>query len=75
VESSNFKAGTDTMVEIRGFNTKFSEGETVVGFGSSDITVRKTWVMDPGRILLNISVGPAAAPVPRSSLSQPHCKS
>ncbi len=58
---ANFLAGTDTMVEIDGFNTNFIDGESTVGFGSSDIVVRRIWVTGPGRILLDISVSPAAA--------------
>ena len=49
-------AGTDTMIEVDGFNTNFAEGQTVIGFGSSDITVRRTWIINPGKALLNISV-------------------
>jgi hypothetical protein len=69
INPANFNAGVDTMVEIKGFNTNFrdedfADGETLVGFGSSDITIGKTWVMDPGRILLNVSVSPSATPGP-----------
>jgi uncharacterized protein (TIGR03437 family) len=53
-------AGTDTMVQITGFNTNFIDGLTVVGFGSSDIVVRQVWVLGPGHLLANISVVPSA---------------
>jgi hypothetical protein len=53
-------AGTDTMIEVDGFNTNFADGQTAVGFGSSDVTVRRAWIVDRGRALLNISIGPAA---------------
>ena len=42
-------AGTDTMIEVDGFNTNFAEGQTVIGFGSSDVTVRRTWIINPGQ--------------------------
>jgi len=41
-------------------NTHFTEGQTVVGFGSSDISVRGSWVVSPTMVILNLSVDPAA---------------
>ena len=55
-------AGTDTFMVISGINTHFAEGETVVGFGSSDISVRKSWVVSPGMVILNLTVDPTAQP-------------
>jgi uncharacterized protein (TIGR03437 family) len=56
-------AGTDSMVEITGYNTNFVDG-TVVGFGSSDITVKHVWVVNPGFLRMNVSVKASAAAVP-----------
>ena len=53
-------AGTDTMVTISGALTHFTEGQTIAGFGSSDIKVRRTWVTGPGSAILNVTVDPAA---------------
>jgi hypothetical protein len=53
-------AGTDTLVIISGVNTHFAEGQTVIGFGSSDISVRGSWVVNPQMVILNVSVDPAA---------------
>jgi len=53
-------AGTDTLMVISGVNTHFAEGQTVVGFGSSDISVRGSWVVSPTMVILNLSVDPAA---------------
>ncbi|HSR07095.1 MAG TPA: matrixin family metalloprotease [Bryobacteraceae bacterium] len=55
-------AGTDTLMVISGVNTHFAEGQTVVGFGSSDISVRGSWVVNPTMVILNLSVGLAAQP-------------
>ena len=55
-------AGTDTLMVISGVNTHFADGQTVVGFGSSDISVRGTWVVNPTMVILNLSVDPAAQP-------------
>jgi uncharacterized protein (TIGR03437 family) len=57
-------AGTDSMVTITGFNTNFVQGQTVVGFGSSDVTVTHVWVVSPTVIQMNISVGAPAAVMP-----------
>jgi hypothetical protein len=53
-------AGTDTMIEVDGFNTNFAEGQTAIGFGSSDVAVRRTWIIGPGKALLNISINSGA---------------
>jgi len=52
--------GTDSMIEVDGFNTNFTDGRTVIGFGSSDVVVRRTWIIDSGKALLNISVNSGA---------------
>jgi hypothetical protein len=53
-------AGTDALVTIRGIHTHFTEGQTVAGFGSSDLKIRRTWVTGPGSVVLNVTVDPAA---------------
>jgi len=58
---ASLPAGTDGLVEITGVNTNFVDGRTVVGFGSSDITVRRIWVTGPNRLLVNVSVSPLAS--------------
>jgi uncharacterized protein (TIGR03437 family) len=53
-------AATEALLQIDAVNTSFAEGQTVVGFGSSDIVVYRIWVVNPGRLLVNVSVSPAA---------------
>jgi len=55
-------AGTDTLMVISGVNTHFADGQTVIGFGSSDISVRGQWVASPTMVILNLTVDPAAQP-------------
>ena len=55
-------AGTDTLMVVSGVDTHFAEGQTVVGFGSSDISVRGQWVVSPQMVILNLSVNSAAQP-------------
>ena len=50
------QAGTESMVEINGFNTNFVDGMTTVGFGSSDIVVRRLAVVSQTRMLANVAV-------------------
>jgi len=57
-------AGTDSTVEIFGTNTNFVQGQTTVGFGSSDITVTQVWVVSPGWIRMNVSVNQSASVAP-----------
>jgi hypothetical protein len=47
---------------ISGVNTHFADGQTAIGFGSSDISVRGQWVVGPQMVILNLSVDPAAQP-------------
>ena len=60
VNPSSLAAGTEAMVEVNGVNTSFADGSVALGFGSSDITVRRLWVVSPTRVLANVYVSPAA---------------
>jgi Matrixin/IPT/TIG domain len=64
VNGGYFLPGADSLVDIIGVNTTFVDGQVTVGFGSSDIAVKRIWVLNPQRLLLNISVSPAAQPGP-----------
>ena len=63
VNPASLSAGTDALVEITGVNTNFVDGQSVTGFGSSDIVARRVWVTGPNRILANVSVNPNAGPI------------
>jgi hypothetical protein len=54
-------AGSESIVEIEGVGTSFTDGLTAVGFGTSDIQVRKLWVPSSNRLLANVWVAPEAA--------------
>lgn len=53
-------AGTDVLVEVAGARTAFERGAAQVGFDTSDIAVRQTWITGENRLLLNLSISPAA---------------
>ncbi len=60
ITPSQLPAGSDTMVEILGAGTAF-QSTTTLWFGSSDVFVRRVWVMGPNRMLANVVVSPAAS--------------
>ena len=53
-------AGTEAVVEINAPNASFADGQTQIGFGTSDVSVRRLWVVSPTRLLANVVVSPAA---------------
>jgi uncharacterized protein (TIGR03437 family) len=56
-------AGVETMVEITGSGLTLADPSTLrLGFGSSDVVVRRVWVAGPNRILANVYVAPNATP-------------
>jgi hypothetical protein len=52
--------GADMKIEIDGNNTNFVNGQTVVGFGSSDIVVKQVFVVNPLLLYVDVSVNPNA---------------
>ena len=61
VSPQTLPAGTDAMVLIQGTNTHFAEGRTFAGFGNSDLSVRRMWVVNPGLLAMNVSLRPDIA--------------
>lgn len=53
---TSLAAGSEALVEVNGINTSFVEGQTSLGFGSSDIQVRRVWVLSPTRLVANVAV-------------------
>ncbi len=62
VNQPSAAAGTDALIDVIGNNTNFVDGQTVVGFGSSDVVVKKIWVVSPGWVRMNVSVNAGATP-------------
>jgi uncharacterized protein (TIGR03437 family) len=57
---SSLPAGSEALVAITGTNTSFIQGQTIVGFGTSDVYVRNIIVQSPTQILADVSI-PAGA--------------
>jgi len=53
-------AGARALIDITGANMSFANGLTSVGFGSSDVLVRRVWVLSPTHALVNVQVAPNA---------------
>jgi uncharacterized protein (TIGR03437 family) len=62
VTPSSLPAGTEAMLQIDVTGDTFLEGQTLIGFGNSDILVRHISVVSPTRILANVAVTPGAQP-------------
>jgi uncharacterized protein (TIGR03437 family) len=60
LSSTSQPAGTEAMVEITASNMTFADGQTSVGFGSSDIVVQGIWVVSPTLVRANVLVAPGA---------------
>ncbi|HET8547275.1 MAG TPA: hypothetical protein VFL57_04690, partial [Bryobacteraceae bacterium] len=58
-------AGVDALITIEAAGTSFVDGATV-GFGSPDITVRRTWTVSTTRLIASVSVSPRAMPAATS---------
>ena len=53
--------GTSAMVDITANNTNFVQGQVTVGFGTSDIAVRRVWVLSPTHLVADVVVANSAA--------------
>ena len=43
--------GTSAMVDVMASHTNFVQGQVTVGFGTSDIAVRRVWVLSPTHLV------------------------
>jgi uncharacterized protein (TIGR03437 family) len=56
IAPSVLPAGTRAMIDIAGVNTNFVDGMMTVGLGSSDVLVRRIWVLSPTHALANVQI-------------------
>jgi hypothetical protein len=50
VMPASLAPGADTVVDVVGTGTSFVDGQTIVGFGTSDVQVKKVTVLSPGHL-------------------------
>jgi uncharacterized protein (TIGR03437 family) len=53
--------GTSAMVDVMASHTNFVQGQVTVGFGTSDIAVRRVWVLSPTHLVADVVVADNAA--------------
>jgi len=61
VTPPSLPAGMEAMLQIETSGATFVEGQTVVGFGSTDIDVKQVFVVSPTKLLVNVSINPTAS--------------
>jgi uncharacterized protein (TIGR03437 family) len=61
IEPASLPAGAEAMVDITGSGFNFTTGQTSVGFGTSDVTVRKIFILGPDHLQVDVSVAAGAA--------------
>jgi uncharacterized protein (TIGR03437 family) len=61
ISPSSVPAGTEALVDITGSGFNFAQGTAAVGFGSSDVFVRRIFVISPNHLIADISVRANAA--------------
>ena len=61
VQPATLPGASEATIDVTGVNTHFAAGDTSVGFGSSDIFVRKIFVLSPTHLLVNVAIPAAAA--------------
>ena len=57
---SALSAGDEAMIEVQGVNTSFADGQTSLGFGSSDVWVKRLAVIGPTLLRAEVAVAAAA---------------
>ena len=61
ISPASLPAGTEAMVDVQASGTNFQQGFTTVGFGSTDVFVRRIFVLSPTHLLADVSVSANAA--------------
>lgn len=61
IAPSSLPAGAEASIDITGSGFNFTPGQTVVGFGTSDVLVQQVFVLSPTHLQVNVSVSPNAA--------------
>jgi uncharacterized protein (TIGR03437 family) len=62
ISPSSLPAGAEAMVDITGSGFNFVAGQVSVGFGTTDIVVRRVFVLSANHIQADVSVSAGAAP-------------
>ena len=61
IQPASLPVGAEARVDITGTGFQFAGGHVSAGFGTSDVTVRKIFVLDANHLQADVSVAPGAA--------------
>ena len=61
ISPSTLPAGAEALVDITGSGFNFASGQVYVGFGTTDVVVRRVFVLSPNHLQVDVSVSPNAA--------------
>jgi uncharacterized protein (TIGR03437 family) len=61
VNPATLPSGVSSMVDIHAANMQFVSGQVTVGLGTSDVWVRRVWVLSPTHLVANMVAAPSAA--------------
>ena len=61
ISPASLPAGAESMIDITGSSFNFVAGQVTVGFGTSDIVVRRVFVLSPTHLQVDVAVSPNAA--------------
>ncbi len=61
IQPASLPAGAEARVDITGTGFQFAAGQVSLGFGTSDVTVRKIFVLDANHLQADVAVAPGAA--------------
>jgi len=62
LSATSLPAGVEGMIEIDAANMNLGAGETLLGFGTSDIVVKRVWVVSPTKLRADVVVSALAQP-------------
>jgi uncharacterized protein (TIGR03437 family) len=61
VQPASLPSGVSSMVDVTATNTQFLNCQPTLGVGTSDVSVRRVWVLSPTHLIANVVVAPNAA--------------
>jgi uncharacterized protein (TIGR03437 family) len=61
VQPASLPSGVSSMVDVVASNTQFQNCQPTLGLGTSDLSVRRVWVLSPTHLVANVVVAPNAA--------------
>ncbi len=61
VNPESLPSGVSSMVDITATNMQFASGQVTVGLGTTDVAVRRVWVLSPTHLVANLVAASNAA--------------